>query len=161
MTELSSGVVATLTFNEARLAEVLAAGFSQATDVAEQLMLSCNIDYRSAYQVVGGAVRRLSQSGRTGADLTVALLDEVAVELLGGPLGMDPEVLASTLDPAAIVATRVAPGGAAPKPMVAMLGDTTAQAAALTAAARARLDAFDEAEDTLRREARRVLEGES
>ena len=161
MTELSSGVVATLTFNEARLAQVLAAGFTQATDVAEQLMLSCNIDYRSAYEVVGSAVRRLSQSGRTGADLSVALLDEVAVELLGGPLGMDPDVLALALDPAAIVATRVAPGGAAPEPMDVMLGDATAQAAALADAAAARLDAFDDAEAKLRREAQRVLEGES
>ena len=77
MTELTAGVVATLTINEDASAK-LEAGFSQATDVAEQLMLSAGIDYRTAYEVVGEAVRRLATEGCTGRDLTPALLEEVA-----------------------------------------------------------------------------------
>jgi argininosuccinate lyase len=158
MTELMAGVVHTLTVNEGRLREALALGFSQSTDVAEQLMVTCGVDYRTAYQIVGGAVRRLAEDGRTAADLAPALLDEIAVEQLGRPLAIDPATLADALDPAAIVATRVALGGAAPEPMGAMLADVAADAAELTDAARRRLDAADRAEHDLIADARRVVD---
>ena len=83
MTELTAGVVATLTMNEARLRDALANGFSQSTDVAEQLMVSCGVDYRTAYQIVGAAVRRLAAEGGTAGDLSPMLLDQIAVEQLG------------------------------------------------------------------------------
>ncbi|HET8621250.1 MAG TPA: lyase family protein [Acidimicrobiales bacterium] len=158
MTELTAGVVSTLTMNEARLREALATGFSQATDVAEQLMVACGVDYRTAYQVVGSAVRRLAADGGTAGDLNPTLLDEIAVEQLGRPLAIDAATLADALDPAAIVATRVALGGAAPEPMEAMLADTAADTDALAGAARDRLDTIDRAEHSLVAEARRVIE---
>jgi argininosuccinate lyase len=161
MTELTAGVVATLTMNQARLREALAIGFSQSTDVAEELMVSCGIDYRTAYQIVGSAVRRLAAEGGAAGDLRPALLDEIAVEQLGRPLAIDAATLADALDPAAIVATRVAMGGAAPEPMGAMLAEVAVDADALAAAARERLDAVDRAEHNLVADARRVVEAAS
>jgi argininosuccinate lyase len=161
MTELTTGVVATLTMNEARLREALASGFSQSTDVAEQLMVSCGVDYRTAYQIVGSAVRRLAAEGGTAGDLSPMLLDEIAVEQLGRPLAIDAAMLSDAVDPSAIVATRVAMGGAAPEPMRAMLAEVAADAAGLAAAARERLDAVGRAEQTLVADARRVVEGAS
>jgi argininosuccinate lyase len=157
MTELTAGVVATLTMNEARLRDMLAGGFSQSTDVAEELMMTAGVDYRTAYEVVGAAVRRLAHEGQGAGDLTPAMLDEIAVEQLGRPLGIDGATLAEALDPAAIVATRVAVGGAAPQPMKAMLAELAADADALAAAARERLDAIDRAEHRLLTVARRVI----
>jgi argininosuccinate lyase len=158
MTELTAGVVATLTMNETRLREALASGFSQSTDVAEQLMVSCGVDYRTAYQIVGSAVRRLAAEGRTAGDLSPVLLDEIAIEQLGRPLAVDAATLADVLDPAAIVATRVAMGGAAPEPRGAMLADVAVDAEELAAAARQRLEAVDRAEHDLVAYARRVVE---
>jgi argininosuccinate lyase len=158
MTELTAGVVATLTMNEGRLREALALGFSQSTDVAEQLMVRGDVDYRTAYQIVGTAVRRLAAEGGTAADLTPALLDQIAREQLGRRLAIDAATLADALDPAAIVATRVAVGGAAPEPMDAMLADVAADAEELSTAARRRLDAADHAEQSLIADARRVVE---
>jgi argininosuccinate lyase len=158
MTELTAGVVATLTMNVARLREALAIGFSQSTDVAEELMVSCGIDYRTAYQIVGSAVRRLAAEGAAAGDLSPALLDQIAVEQLGRPLTINSATLADALDPAAIVATRVAMGGAAPEPMGAMLAEVAADAEALAAAARERLGAVDRAEHDLVADARRVVE---
>jgi argininosuccinate lyase len=158
MTELTAGVVATLTINEGRLREALALGFSQSTDVAEQLMVRCGVDYRTAYQIVGAAVRRLAAEGRTAAELTPSLLDQVAGEQLGRRLDIDAASLADALDPAAIVATRAATGGAAPEPMDAMLADVVADADELAAEARRRLDAADRAEHRLVADARRVVE---
>ena len=37
----------------------LESGFSQATDLAEFVMQTCGVDYRTAYVVVGAAVRRV------------------------------------------------------------------------------------------------------
>jgi argininosuccinate lyase len=158
MTELTAGVVATLIMNETRLREALANGFSQSTDVAEQLMVSCGVDYRTAYQIVGSAVRRLAAEGGTAGDLSPTLLDEIAVEQLGRPLAIDAATLSDTLDPATIVATRVATGGAAPEPMGAMLADVAADANELATAARERLDAVDRAEHNLVADAQRVVE---
>jgi argininosuccinate lyase len=158
MTELTTGVVATLTMNETRLGEELAGGFSQSTDVAEELMLSGGVDYRTAYEIVGSAVRRLAADGLAAGDLTPALVDEIAVDQLGRPLGVDGATLAAALDPAAIVATRVATGGAAPEPMDAMLVEVAADAEALAAAARDRLDAIDRAEQALVALARQAVD---
>ena len=160
MTDLTAGVVGGLTVNEARLRDALARGFSQATDVAEQLMSSGGIDYRTAYQVVGAAVRHLASEGRGAGDLTRELLDHIAVEQLGRPLGIDGAALAEALDPAAVVATRVAVGGAAPEPMRAMLAEVGDDADALAGAARRRLDAVDRAEQALVAQARRVIDEE-
>jgi argininosuccinate lyase len=158
MTELTAGVVATLTMHQARLLDAFAHGFSQSTDVAEQLMVSCGVDYRTAYRIVGVAVRRLAAEGGTAGDLRPTLLDEIAVEQLGRPLAIDAETLADALDPMAIVATRTAPGGAAPEPMEAMLDEVAADAAVLAAAARERLEAADRAERDLVADARRVVD---
>ena len=63
-TELMAGVVETLAVDEARLREQLDGGFSQATDLADELMLRFGLDYRRPYQVVGRAVRALADDGR-------------------------------------------------------------------------------------------------
>jgi argininosuccinate lyase len=158
MTELTAGVVATLTVNEGRLRDALASGFSQSTDVAEMLMSSCGVDYRTAYQIVGTAVRRLAAEGGSASDLTPGMLDQIAVEQLGRHLVIDASTLAEALDPSAIVATRVATGGAAPEPMRAMLAEVAADAAELAVAARERLDAAARAEHALVADARRLVE---
>jgi argininosuccinate lyase len=158
VTELTAGVVRGLTVHEARMRDALAAGFSQATDVAEQVMLRTGLDYRSAYRVVGAAVRRLAEDGRSARGMTPALLDEVALEVVGHTLQLQPTDLDAALDPEAIVASRVAPGGAAPAPMAAMLAAVHADAEALAAEADRRLVAFDRAEQALVAEARQIVE---
>jgi argininosuccinate lyase len=158
ITELTAGVVSSLTVNEVRLRDALASGFSQSTDVAEMLMSRCGVDYRTAYQIVGTAVRRLAADGGNAGDLTPRTLDQIAVEQLGRHLVIDGSALADALDPSAIVATRVATGGAAPEPMRAMLAEVAADAAELAVAARERLDAAARAERTLVADARRVVE---
>jgi argininosuccinate lyase len=123
------------------------------------MMLTCDIDYRSAYQIVGAAVRRLSSGGKRGSDLTVELLDEIAIAQLGTPLGLEQAMLDTILDPVAIVATRAASGGAAAAPMSAMLTDVAGEVAALQLVVSERLRQFDQVEDELRREARQILDG--
>jgi argininosuccinate lyase len=158
LTRLSRGVVATLRFNERRLREQLDGGFSQATDLAEYVMTACELDYRTAYRLVGTAVRRAAASGRRGADIDPALLDEVAEELVGRRLRLDPTALAAAMGWEAIVATRTAVGGAAHEPVAAMVAETAARARRLVDVSVTRRAGYAAAEAALRDQARAVAE---
>jgi argininosuccinate lyase len=151
MTDLSRGVVETLSFNRERLQDELMGGFSQAADLAEQVMLRCDLDYRTAYQTVGTAVREVAASGRSAVEITTADLDAAAMVTIGRPLGLQPSDLVAALDPAAIVATRRASGGAAAHPMQDMIADVRAQVEEMRAQAVARAHRFDTAEEAVRR----------
>jgi len=105
-TELTAGVVRTLTVNSARMAAVLETGFSQATDLAEFVMQDRGVDYRTAYRVVGHAVREASARRLRGVDIDGDLLDAAAAALTGKPLGLAGRDLSVVLDPGQIVASR-------------------------------------------------------
>ena len=89
---LAAAVAESVTFDGERAAHVLRESGAMATDVAEAISLSTGLDYRSAYRDV--ASRGVEAAA---ADVPAAL------------------------DPAAAIATRTVPGGAAPEPMDAML----------------------------------------
>ncbi len=144
-TRLTEGVVRTLQVNAARMWTALESGFSQATDLAEYVMQARDLDYRTAYQVVGRAVRTASAGGLRGVDLDGSMIDAAAWELTGRSVGLAELDLAPVLDPRAIVETRTAAGGAAP-PVVEGMADQCRRAAReLREAALARLTGFDEA----------------
>jgi argininosuccinate lyase len=155
---LSRGVVATLVFNETRMNEALAAGFSQATDLADHLMTACGLDYRTAYRVVGTAVHRAAAAGLRGVDLRADDLAAVARELTGAPVHLDAAEMALVLDPRAIVATRMATGGAAPGPTHAMIDEIRTEAKHLAQLAQRRSEAFTAADAALRARATEVAE---
>ena len=112
---LAAAVAESLTIDRDAAAGALRDGFAQATDLAEIVSGAAGIDYRSAYRVVGRAV--------AGGRLDAAGIDAAAREVLGRGLELPAEALTDALDPAASLATRTAPGGAAPAPMDAMLAD--------------------------------------
>ena len=158
MTELMAGVVETLTINEARLRDVLDGGFSQATDVAEALMVTCGLDYRRAYHVAGRAIRALADDGQSARQLTSARVDTAAIEVLGHPLSIGDDALAAVLDPGSIVATRVATGGAAPAAVDAMVDEIERRVDDLVGMAQIRLERFATAEARVRARARQLAD---
>jgi argininosuccinate lyase len=109
---LGAEVVRTLAVNGDVLAETAGAHFTGAADLADELVLRCRLDYRSAYRVVGRAVAEAAESGRAGLGATD--LARAAEEVLGRRLDVDDELVAAALDPAGILATRTTPGGSAP-----------------------------------------------
>ncbi len=64
-----TGMVATLVFNTARMAELAPQGFSLATDVAEWLVRE-GVPFRVAHEVAGACVRRCEELGIELADLS-------------------------------------------------------------------------------------------
>jgi argininosuccinate lyase len=158
VTRLMAGVISSLEVHPDRMWEALLGGFSQATDLAEHVMLTCNVDYRTAYLVVGRAVRAASARGLRGVDLTGELLDAAAVEQIGRPLGLAGSDLSSVVDPRAVVQTRVAPGGAAPAVVRDMAERCRQEALAMADRTKALAAAFSDTEFALIRQAEEVAD---
>lgn len=158
-TRLTAGVVRTLEVNGERMRDALDSGFSQATDLAEYIMQTCGVDYRTAYRVTGHAIRRASAAGLRGAEIDGTLLDAAAAELTGRPLGLSGRDLSAVLDPWQIVASRTALGGAAPGEVTRMADGVTAGAADLASEARRWRSRYQAAQDSLIADARRAAAG--
>lgn len=158
-TRLTAGVIRSLTVNADRMWAALESGFSQATDLAEFVMQTCGLDYRTAYQVVGIAVRQASREGLRGIDLDADRLEAAAQQYAGLSLGLAGRDLTEVLDPRRIVETRTLAGGAAPPVVAAMALDCQEKAAALHRRARAQRESFERAEAALLKLAERFMEG--
>ncbi len=78
-----TGMVATLTFHTARMAELAPQGFSLATDVAEWLVRE-GVPFRVAHELAGACVRRCEELGCDLPDLTDAQFAEISPHLTPG-----------------------------------------------------------------------------
>ena len=80
-----AGMIATLSFDHARMAALAPAGFSLATDVADHLV-RMRVPFAVAHEVAGDAVRYCEQRGITLQDLTEADLPGISEHLDPGVL---------------------------------------------------------------------------
>ncbi len=154
---LTTGVVRTLRVNAERMWSELQRGFTQATDLAEHVMVATGVDYRTAYHIVGHTVRTASRDGLQGLDITTDLLSQSAQAVCGRHLELDEAALAGSLDPRRIVATRRATGGAAPAEVRAMAEEFSDRAAGLRERAVAATQCYTEAEEALVAQASSVI----
>jgi argininosuccinate lyase len=130
---LMDGALAGLSVDAVLMARRAADGYAQATDLAEVIMRERGLNYRDAHRVVGFVVRLALQSGQPLARVGAELLDEAARATLGRPLDLEPAVIASAVDPVAVVASREGLGGAAAPSVRRMIGDCRARFAAAEA----------------------------
>ena len=100
-----SGMVATLTFHQDRLAALAPQGFSLATDVAEWLVRE-GVPFREAHELAGACVRRCEQLGVDLPDLTDTQLAEISPHLT--------PAVRSVLSVEGSVGSRTGRGGTAP-----------------------------------------------
>jgi argininosuccinate lyase len=149
VTALMTGVVRTLQVNPDRMREELMKGYAQSTDLAEHLTQIRNLDYRTAYFVVGDVVREASRAGIAGCDLTADMINQAAYARTGASWTLHDSDLQAVLDPVQIVASRQVQGGAARQPVEQMLHATSIDAAAVATAAAVRLSGFAAAEEDL------------
>jgi len=104
------GCVSTLKFNLDRLEESSGAGFATATELADTLVRSTGMPFRTAHSIVG----RIAASGQRPS---LAQLDAVALEVAGfrpSERGFSPGDLDRALDPKSNVALRENIGGPGP-----------------------------------------------
>jgi argininosuccinate lyase len=129
--QLMAGVVRTLKVNTALMAKRAGLGYSQATDLADEIMLATGLPYQTAHRIVGQIVATAIEEGIPAEGITVERIDRAAQVVTGRPLDFSAEALARVLDPRAIIATRTVFGGAAPEPMRVMLTECRDELAAL------------------------------
>ena len=101
-----TGLVATLTFDTARMAELAPQGFSLATDVAEWLVRE-GVPFRVAHELAGACVRRCEELGVDLPGLTDEQYAEISPHLTPG--------VRSVLTVEGSVASRSGRGGTAPE----------------------------------------------
>jgi argininosuccinate lyase len=158
VTRLMTGVVGTLQVNVERMAHALDDGYTQATDLSEFIVQTCSVDYRSAYDIVGWAVRKASSEGIPGRHITGAMLDEASIAVIGERLGLAATDLEPALDPRVIIETRRGTGGAAPAAVGSMLAQCEKKADDLRSAVEQRRAALDRTKRQLLEQARLIAE---
>jgi len=117
-----TGMVATVRYETARMAELAPQGFSLATDVAEWLVRQ-GVAFREAHEIAGACVRRCEQAGIELQDLGDDDLAAVSPHLT-------PDVR-EVLSVAGSVASRDARGGTAPARVREQLDELAAERAQL------------------------------
>jgi argininosuccinate lyase len=124
-----TGMLATLRFETARMADLAPQGFSLATDVAEWLVRE-GVAFREAHEIAGACVRRCEDAGIGLEELTDADLAAISPHL-------SPDVRA-VLGVEGSVASRDARGGTAPDRVAEQLEELAARVAPLRVWASAR-----------------------
>jgi len=112
-----TGMVATLSFDTARLTDLAPRGFSLATDVAEWLVRR-GVPFREAHEVAGAAVRRCEELGCDLPDLTDDQLAAVSASLT--------PAVREVLTVEGSVASRDGRGGTAPARVAEQLDELSA-----------------------------------
>ncbi len=112
-----TGMVATLEFDTARMAELAPQGFSLATDVAEWLVRE-GVPFRVAHEVAGACVRRCEELGCELDELTDEQLAEISPHLT--------PAVREVLTVEGSVASRDGRGGTAPARVAEQLDELAA-----------------------------------
>ncbi|MBM6622971.1 argininosuccinate lyase [Micrococcaceae bacterium RIT802] len=107
-----SGMIATLKFNTARMAELAPLGFALATDIAEWLVRQ-GVPFRDAHELSGAAVRQAESRGVELWDLTDEEFAAISPELT--------PAVREVLSTAGSLGSRSSQGGTAPSAVAAQL----------------------------------------
>jgi argininosuccinate lyase len=88
--------------------------WSTATNLADEVVRATGLPFRSVHGVVGRLVRLAIERGIAPEEVTTALLDEAAEQVLGRPLGLPDDLVRTALDPVGSVLGLVTTGSAHP-----------------------------------------------
>lgn len=128
-----AGTVRTLTVYPERLAELAAANFATATELANHLVRAHRLPFRRSHEIVGQVVRTLIAEGRT-----LTAYGRVC-ELLGQQgIPETVEGLQALLDPLRCVQAHTSQGGTAPAQVARLIAELRQQAALHRASCRDR-----------------------
>ena len=75
------------------------AGFAFGTDLAELIMTTAGIDFRTAHRLIAQLVRNMMDSGARGSRPVCSDLDAIATATIGRPLGLPQQQLDQAVDP--------------------------------------------------------------
>jgi argininosuccinate lyase len=122
------GILATLTVRTDLMRERAGANFTQATQLADEIVKQRDLAFRTAHRIVGRLVRTCLERGTPPAAVTSAMVDEAAIALTGRPLALPEGVVRTALDVAHILKTRTLLGSPGAREVRRMLAARARQA---------------------------------
>jgi argininosuccinate lyase len=109
-----AGIVSTLAVKRDVMARRAAEGFSTVTELADQIVRHAGLSFRQAHHIVGLTTLEAVKAGKKANEITGAMIDAAAKEVIGRPLGLNEQIVRNALDPIENVRIRSIVGGPAP-----------------------------------------------
>ena len=110
----AAGIIATLTVRPEVMARRASEGFSTVTELADEIVRRAGLSFREAHHIVGLTTLEAIKAGRRADEITSAMIDTAAAQVIGRPLGLGAQVVKNALDPFENVRVRTHVGGPAP-----------------------------------------------
>ncbi len=107
---MANGMVGTMNVRKSALEKATMIGFMSATELADVIVQTTNIPFRTAHHIIGS----IAKKGKTP---TLSLIDEVSMEIIHDKLsdkGLSEVAINRALDPMDNIRKRKIPGGPAP-----------------------------------------------
>jgi argininosuccinate lyase len=146
-------MLSSATFDTERMKEEAGKGFSTATELADTLVRTYGIPFRTAHNIVGRAVQK--------GNLSLSTLEEAAQEVGGGvslvAKGLTQKNIDEVLEVSYSIALRKAPGGPAPFAIRIAIGERKKQLDADSSHIDQRLAKLSKAKEDLITKARRLV----
>lgn len=149
MCRISEEYTRSLTFKKGPMEDALRPYFSNATELADSLVLEGGLSFRQAHKIVGGAISELFYQGGRQEDLDWALLDKWCQDIAGCTLPITPEQVAQAKDFRVCVERRSCRGASAPCEVLRMLRQQQTEAGELANALSLRRADWKAADDKL------------
>jgi argininosuccinate lyase len=146
-------MLSSATFDTARMREEAGKGFSTATELADTLVRTYGLPFRTAHNIVGRAV----QKGYLNLETLDTAARELGVDISFAEKGLTQERINEVLDVSYCVALRKAPGGPAPFATKIAIEERKKQLDTDSALIDERLARLARAKDELITEARRLV----
>lgn len=118
---ITQEIVKGLKFNKEKMGQSLNIGFSNATEIADSLVLEGKIDFRSAHKIVGGAIAQLYYQNKGPEFFTYEILNSWSKKVIGRDLPISREKLELAMDYSVGVERRNSTGGTSKKEIKRML----------------------------------------
>ncbi len=113
--KLVANMLLTVKVNKERCLKLAKSNFATATDLADIMVREKNIPFRTAHKIVGRLVSHALDQNLKPAQISTAVLDQIAQELTGEKLDLDEKLIQKVLDPLENVKSRQVPGGPSPE----------------------------------------------
>lgn len=114
-------LLATIKVHEDEMLRRARSGYSAATELANEIMRTDGLDYRTAHDVVQTFILESVKQGLPSKEAKIEILQAAAQEVVGKELTMTEEQLRRGLDPVHFVEATDSRGGVAPKEVARMI----------------------------------------
>lgn len=119
--QLMSGIIKSLKVNASIMANKFKLGYSQATDLAEAVMLATGLPYQTTHLLIQKVIDTAIKKNIRSDQITTSMINEASESVLGHTINVPEERVRKALNPYDIIKTRTDIGGVAKRPMREMI----------------------------------------